>query len=330
VSTADTNFSAADQAATASVPSGVTIHKGRWLQVMLVLIRREFWEYRVLWMAPVAAAALLVLCAFLPSHFNVMEMHIDGNPDTSHINLAAIFALMQWGLTLPLYLVMLIVLNSYLVGCLFNERKERSILFWKSLPVSDGATVMSKFLVALVIVPLGVYLLAMVTNLLFFAIFAARNSLQHTDSAAAIWNTVAYFKIQLLMLLGVFVSMLWYAPLAAFMLLTSAAARRSPFLWATLPPVVAILLEKAAFGTHYLSSLLEYRTFGVAQIMHVDDVSKHMVTVAGQERVPSLTAFYDGLDVAQILANHDLWLGVVAAAGLLFVTTRIRRYRGDT
>jgi ABC-2 type transport system permease protein len=260
-------------------------------------------------------------------------MHFDTAHDlaANQGNRMALFALMQWALTLPLYIVTVIVLNFYLVDCLFNERKDRSILFWKSLPVSDAATVASKLLVGLVVVPLGVYVLALATNLLFSAIWIARSSLHFTE-VVAIWDTMTWLKVEALMLLGLLVSILWYAPLAAYLVLVSALARRSALLWATLPPVFVILAEKLALGTHHLTDLIEYRTWGIWQIMHLDEVTRHTVSVNGHEQheLVSLPAFFHAMDIGQVFANVDLWLGLAVAAVLAFAAVQIRRYRDDT
>ena len=95
---------------------------------------------------------------------------------------------------LPLHSTPLVlVLTFYLLDCLYAERKDRSILFWKSLPVSDAATVASKLLVALAVVPLGVYVVAILSDLLFSAIIAVRASFNHSQILIGAWDTLATF-----------------------------------------------------------------------------------------------------------------------------------------
>src|SRR5262249_36665881 len=139
--------------------------------------------------------------------------------------------------------------------------KDRSILFWKSLPVSDAATVLSKLLVAVVIVPLGVYLVATVTGVVFQLVWKARVAAGALPDIAVGWDTLAWLKVQALIIYGLIIAMLWFVPFAAFLLLVSAWARRSVFLWATLPPVMAVLGERIVFGTKSLAGLLEYRSW---------------------------------------------------------------------
>jgi ABC-2 type transport system permease protein len=307
--------------------SGV-VHRTRTLDTLVVLIRREFWEHRVLWMAPAVIAVLLVACAF-PVRMDFLSMGSRDSVLASASNRLALFALTQWGLTLPQYLVMVIVLNFYLLDCLYAERKDRSILFWKSLPVSDAATVASKLLVGLVVVPLGVYFLSLITNLLFSAIWIARASFGQIPAAASLWDTVVWLKVEALMFLGLIVSILWYAPLAAYLVLVSAWARRSVFLWATLPPVFAILVERLALGTHFVAGLIEYRTWGIWYTTHLENAIRRTVT-GGPGHIVSLTSLFDSLDIREFFANIDMWLGLLVAAAFAFAAARIRRYRDDT
>jgi ABC-2 type transport system permease protein len=291
------------------------------LRIVGVLIRRELWEHRSLWIAPLLVAVLLLLAA-VPMHFDLDSFRAQA---VDADNRRSAFTLLVWGQSMPQYLVMVIVVSFYLLDCLFAERRDRSILFWKSLPVSDAATVISKLLAALVIVPLGVYLTAMVTDILFQAIWAARVASGSLPNVAVAWDTVAWLKVQGLMLYALLVSMFWYAPLAAALLLVSAWARKNVFLWATLPPVIAILVEKLAFGTRYTLNLLQYRTWGIWDALGIEVNAPET-----HDRVVSLAELFDNVSMSRALLNIDLWLGIAVAAALVFAAIRIRRYRDDT
>lgn len=329
MSTADTNLPSPGAPVADTAHASGAADRTRVLSTLLVLIRREFWEHRVLWMAPVVIAVLLVACA-IPARVNLPQFGPDDAAGAGNVGHSAMFALVQWGLTVPQYLVMVIVLNFYLLDCLYAERKDRSILFWKSLPVSDAATVVSKLLVALVIVPFGVYLLALVTNLLFSAVWMARAALGYLPAVTAIWDTGAWLKVEALMLMGLIVSILWYAPLAAYLLLVSAWARRSVFLWATLPPVFAVLVERFSLGTHYASGLMRYRIYGIWGSMHLEEAVKRTVVADGQNSLVSLPGVFDAVHLGTVFTNIDLWLGLAVAAAFTFGAVRIRRYRDDT
>ncbi len=312
-------------AAAVAPPVGAVVHHP-WSKTMATLIRREFWEHRSLWITPLIVAGLLVLAA-IPLH---VGNDISDGPDNilgdAH-NRLGIFTLVIWAQTVPQYLVMTIVLSFYLMDCLYLERKDRSILFWKSLPVSDATTVISKLLVALVVVPLGVYLTAMVASVLVQTILAVRIAHGSLPNIAVAWDTVAWLKVQGLMLYGLIISMLWYAPLAAFLLLISAWARKNVFLWTTLPPVIAIIMERIAFGTRYTKHLLQYRTWGIWDALGVNPTPPEGV---GHGRVVSLADLFDDISMGKAFLNIDLWLGLAVAAVFIFAAIRFRRYRDDT
>jgi ABC-2 type transport system permease protein len=307
VSTPQPNLSEVDTAAAVTpATSGVANRSG--LRIFTVLVRRELWEHRVLWIAPLVVAVLLLATAFL-AHVGPFPFVDDDGVWHHDQSRAALFGLMEWGLTVPQYLVMLIVLSFYLVDCLYAERKDRGILFWKSMPISDAATVTSKLLTALVIVPLGVYVLTLVTSIVFEAIMALRVSLGYFPPGMIVWNTVVWLKVQALMLYGVIVSMFWYSPAAAYLILISAWARRNVTLWATLPPVVVVLIERFAFGTHYLSDLIQYRTFGIWEMLNLEN-SVHRTVTDGSTQIVSLPGIFDTLEVGRPFLNIDLWLGI--------------------
>jgi ABC-2 type transport system permease protein len=271
---------------------------------------------------------LLVVCAF-PARIDVM--HIAHNhskvPDTGVVEA---YSALEWICAVPQFLIMAIVLNFYLLDCLYAERKDRSILFWKSLPVSDVATVASKLLVALAVVPLGVYVVAILSDLLFSAIIAVRASFNHSQILIGAWDTLAWLKVQATVFVVVLGTLLWFAPLAALLLLVSAWARRSVFLWAALPPVIAIFVEWLAFGTHYVFRLIQYRIDGIWVDMDLAKVVQGTVYTGGHPFSTGPAPEYGPLQVLPAFANIDLWLGLAVAVLFTFAAVRIRRYRDDT
>lgn len=290
-------------------------------ETLLTLVRREFWEHRSLWLAPLVVTALLALCALIG------RIHLDVD-DAAQVHTeaqrVAISTIIQWVLAMPLYLVAMVVTAFYLLDCLYAERKDRSILFWKSLPVSDELTVSAKMLVALVAVPLGVFTLALLAHLLFTAILGVR-VLAGSLPPVFTWNTYEWFRAELVMLLITVVAVPWYAPLAGYLLLVSAAARRAPILWATLPVVLAPVLEWVAFGTRHVLDFINYRINGIWWLLGIHNthiISKHEVRAVG-------TAL-DVLNFRGLLSSIDLWLGLAVAAALVYAAIRIRRYRDDT
>jgi ABC-2 type transport system permease protein len=229
-------------------------------------------------------------------------------------------------MTVPQFLLLSVLLPYYLIDCLFAERKDRSILFWKSLPVSDAETVLSKLLVAIAVVPLGVFVLTLFTDVAASAILAVRFHGAPLMREFLRWDTQAWLYTQGRILAGLIAILLWYAPVAAYLMLISAWAKRSAFLWAVMPPLVAMLIEKIAFGTHYLAKLLGYR-LSVVDILGLHHGAGGQAAVAGGEHASGML---DTMTPWTIFTNVDMWLGLAVTAGLVWLTIRVRRHQSDS
>jgi ABC-2 type transport system permease protein len=305
----------------AAKPLGVTL---------VTLVRREFWEHRYLWIAPLAVELVLIVFGAIAGHGHVRlpgQADFDAWPHPQAQKVAA-FTILQWMLSVPAVVVLGIVVSWYALDSLYAERKDRSILFWKSMPVSDTLTVLSKALVALVVAPLVVFVLAQAGQLVFSAIIGLRMAFGGVPAVLS-FDLLEWFRTELVMLVMLVVAMFWYAPIVAAMLLLSVWARPNPFLWAFLAPILAPILERIAFGTHYLSTFIKYRAFGIWGTLahgpthgHLDIISRHGLRPVG--------SLLDEFSIGSAFADIDLWLGVAVAAALLFAAIRIRRYHDET
>jgi ABC-2 type transport system permease protein len=296
---------------------------------LLTLVRREFWEHRYLWLAPLATEILLLLlCAGLGHGHSVHIQLRDDAADATDADRIAAGTIVQWMLSVPLYVVTLLLIGYYVLDCLYAERKDRSILFWKSLPVSDGLTVSSKALTALVVVPFGAFALALVGNLAFWAIYSLRIALGSFPPVLS-WNGIEWLRTECVILLALLLAVLWYAPWAAAGMLVSAWVRRSPFLWSVVPLVLALVLEKIAGSLWgqpaYLGNFLAYRTGYIWLVLGLQHV--RIVTHAAIHPVGTLL---NTLNFGAAFADPGLWLGVLAAVLMLFVAARFRRYHDET
>src|ERR1700727_1992298 len=130
------------------------------------LIRREFWENRAIWMIPAVFGGLLLLAAL----FGRVSIPQLTSPQESRAAAGAFLGII--GATF--FIVMSIYSTWYLLDCLYTDRRDRSILFWKSLPISDASAVLIKLLVAMVIIPLVYFAAADATALLAAFILSVR------------------------------------------------------------------------------------------------------------------------------------------------------------
>lgn len=328
-----TNMTTPIGTASLAVPASGVARAGLQ-QTLVTLVRREFWEHRALWIAPLATAVLLVVCTlFAHGHVQIDGNDVGDQPFSARQALA-VSTIAQGVVWMALNLVMAAVVSFYLVDCLFAERRDRSIYFWKSLPVSDGLTVASKVLVAMVVVPLGVWVLAAVTHVAVSLVFAAHSAFGQLPAHLVAWNTLTWLRVELLLLIGVILGAAWYAPITGFFLLVSVLARRNAVMWALGIPIVVPILERIVLGTHYLWTFMAYRVHGIWEILanHGDLKFLRDQSAEGNSHfhVQSIDALLGELHFRAAFLAPDLWLGLIAAAAMIYAATRIRRYRDDT
>ena len=267
----------------------------------LTLVRRELWEHRGLIWAPLAMALTIIVLSLLGAAQDITLPGVvvvrDADEQRDFLSTLMI------GLLVPQLLAGLVVVFFYLLDGLFTERRDRSILFWKSLPVSDTKTVLSKLFVALVAMPLWIWALSLLVGLVVFGVLAAKVS--NTPAAAlGTWHGEDWLVLQATLLGKLAVAALWYLPVAGWLLLVSALAKRAPFLWATLPFLVLSLAERIALGTNVMGALVAQRLFGF------------------REEVSLMREF-------SLLASPDLWVGVAIGAALVYAAIRVRQRSDD-
>jgi len=271
-------------------------------------IRRELWEYRAIYVAPLAAAAIFLFgfLIALPHH-----MHGVKTLDQAHEALDTPYELAA-GLIMG---TAFIVGIFYSLDALYGERRDRSILFWKSLPVSDLTTVLSKLTIPLIILPLLSFAIAVATQFVMLLLSSVA-LLGSGQNIGALWARMSFFHMSLMLLYHIAtVHGLWYAPLYGWLLLVSAWAPRAPFIWAFLPPFVIWGLEKIVFQTSHFLAMLQYRLTGPEPS---SAAAPH----------GSVMEIISALTLAQFLTTRGLWIGLIIAAAFLFAAVRLRRYRG--
>ncbi|MEZ5500961.1 MAG: hypothetical protein R3E77_16215 [Steroidobacteraceae bacterium] len=315
------------------------------MKAMIMLVRREFWEHRALWIAPLITAMVLLLGATISPGSGVQVRINAGDVQINDSKVDADSA-MQWlsamtperqqkitvavigGLFVAQLLVMLVLLVFYLADALYGERKDRSILFWRSLPVSDTATVASKLATALIAVPVLVLCYSLLTGAIAVPILEWKFSDTPFEPLLN-WQFGLWLKTSALIALDMLVAILWYAPLAAFLLLVSAWAKRNVFVWVFVPVLVLIVAEKWTFDTDHVADFLGHRFTGFLTALG----ASQKVAVSGgsaDKAVGTVIDSMDRFDASGLLGSAELWLGVAIAAALAFLTVRVRRYRDDT
>jgi ABC-2 type transport system permease protein len=203
----------------------------------------------------------------------------------------------------------------YCLDALYGERRDRSILFWKSLPVSDVTTVLSKTIVTLVILPMVIFGVAVVTQFIMLLISSA--VLAPSGLAGTTWANFNLARESVVLLYGLVVIALWHAPIYGWALLVSGIARRATFLWAVLPPIAISIFEKITFNTSYFASMLKDRLTGAGDTAF----DFHMHRSISIDLLSQLTP-------GRFLMTPGLWIGLLFAAGFVIAAVQLRRYHG--
>ena len=276
---------------------------------------RELWENRSIYVAPLIIAAVQVF-ALAMSTIGIAERRREvlllDDPVKQR---AAIEAPYDMAAMMMIF-VIFIVGVFYCLDALHGERRDRSILFWKSLPVSDLTTLLSKITIPLVILPVIAFALVVCVQVIMLLMTSA-NLLMHGMSPATTFAHIPVFQNWLVMLYGLVAIALWHAPIYGWLMLISGWARRATFLWAVLPIIGIQIFEKITFDTHYFGKMIQHRLMGFAP--HAFGFHGE-----GHPTIDSLAQLTPG----RYLSSPGLWLGLLVAAGFLFAAIRLRRYRG--
>lgn len=270
-------------------------------------IRRELWENRSIYIAPLVAA-VVALFGSLTKTITLRHSHTL-SPEQQHEALAMPYE-MAGALIMG---TAFIVGIFYTLDALYGERRDRSILFWKSLPVSDLTVVLSKLIIPLAVLPLLSFAITVVTQfcmLLLSSVVLLGSGL----NVATMWTHSLLFHVSLMLLYHIVtVHGLWYAPFYGWMLLVSVGAPRAPFVWAFLPPFLIVAVENLTFNTHYFASMLLHRLTGPE-------------TPAPPNS--SMMAQMAAITPIRFFSEPGLWIGLAIAAAFIFAAIRLRRYRG--
>jgi ABC-2 type transport system permease protein len=274
-------------------------------------IRRELWEYRSIWIAPivvtsVALIGFLVTTPGLPER--VRALSGPGDLESAHMAIHA-----PYGAAAILALATAFLVGVfYCLEALQGERRDRSILFWKSLPVSDRTTVLSKASIPLVVLPLLVFVVTAVMILVMVLVGTAVLLPGNRSDIGMMWAHVQPFQFILAVLYTSIVVALWHAPIYAWLLLVSGSVPRTALLWSALPLVAIVGIEKIVFNTTRFLFLLQGLAIG-------------WITRAYQET--SATELLAALTPGRFLSTPSLWIGLAFAAACLIAAVRLRRNR---
>ena len=269
-------------------------------------VRRELWENRSVYWAPLILASVFLLGFLLSTitlPYRMKQQQFEG-------------ATMPFSVLPGMMLVVAFLVGVfYCLDALHAERRDRSILFWKSLPVSDLQTVLSKASIPLLVLPLIVFALALTGQIVMLLVSTAV-LLGNGTGAGMLWGRLPLFRMTLGLVYTLTAVALWHAPIYGWLLMVSAWAKRAVFLWAVLPWFALAAFERMAFGSKRVIGFLEYRVTGWFETALTFPKN-------GEVRLDPLTHLAPG----RFLTTSALWLGLIVAAAFLAAAVRLRRNR---
>ncbi|HTA64787.1 MAG TPA: hypothetical protein VK753_04720 [Xanthomonadaceae bacterium] len=322
------------------------------------LVKREFWEHKggFLW-APAIIGAILFLFLTITVVSGILIGHthgfnIDGDSLTvmsSHMTaderaeFATSLATGYMGLSTPIYAVLAVVVFFFCLGALFDDRKDRSVLFWKSLPISDQATVLSKVAMALVVAPLIAIAIGAIVSISMLVVVSLGAAMLGINVFGGVLSTADLYLSPLEVVGMLPVYALWALPTIGWLMMVSAWARTKPFLWAVGVPAFSGLLltwANAIFGfdwnvgwfwKYMVGRGLGSTMPGIWFAYYPDGNSESMIDnpkgFAIHRHADDMGALM--MQSWNMLATADLWIGVAIGAAMIYAAIRLRRWRDE-
>ena len=330
-----------------------------------LLLKREFWEHKggFFW-APIWAGGIslvLTLMALVVAEVAGRravasgKMQIDGDININGLDLSALTSQMDAGDLQKLaggidistvmssawpMVVLAFVVFFYCLGSLYDERKDRSVLFWKSLPVSDRDTVLSKAASALLVAPLiavGVAIACMFGFLLLLSTFVL---LHNGNPMTLVWGPGNPLQLAGSMLATIPVYALWALPTVGWLLLCSAWSKSKPFLWAIMLPVFSGIfiswfdimnlfdLESGWFWKNIVARGLLSAVPGTwFDVAHINNA--HITSSEAARQIESVHQLLSLKTTYSVLLTPQLWIGAVVGAAMIYGAIRLRRWRDE-
>ena len=271
------------------------------------LLKREVLEHRNLFIGAPAVVALLILVAStwvamqidenqLAEGLRYVSVLFDG---LSPFDMAPFFML----LAVPFFLTLYVCSVIYLINTLYQDRKEMSVLFWQSMPVSNLQTVLSKIVAIVLVAPIfyvlilfAMYLIAMV----WLTILGVSNDV---DLVGIGYMFLAAIASLVLIYFSAFVTSLWLLPSIGWLLLFSAFAKKTPLLWAGGVFILVGFFEDFLFGTQFLADWVASR---------VSDPNQYLI--------------FEFQSIFERIFNYDMFFGVVLGSILIAGAVFMRRF----
>ena len=306
------------------------------IKAQIALIRRELWEHRAIYVMPLVIALLVFLGSVtgqvaVSSFDHAVDIGILGATNLGENGRSAAITVLMISLSSTFVFAMWILTIFYSLDALYAERKDRSILFWRSISSTDFETVLSKLLTALLVIPLVTFVFIVLTHLVVLMVTSVWLGARGANTWHLIWTAAPFIDNWTATLVFLLALPLWLSPFVGWSLFVSAFAKRSPFLIAALPIAILPLLERMIFHTTVFAEVFFVRSVKMPLFRGLDNLEllfqegEHFKMV-GDASV-SLLAL---LDLGRFFSSPALWLGIVVCGIFTTAAIYVRRYRDDS
>ena len=337
----------------------VTTTNSSAVQTFLWLLKREYWEHRggFFW-APLIAAGVMIAITLLTlivaeataarHGVNLSGMSLDAISRNMTADQIATFnsgiAVTLMGISVPVVITLFFVVFFYLLGALYDDRRDRSVLFWKSLPISDLDTVLSKAVAAVFVAPLFAVGATIVLHLAFLVLVSAYAGLHGVNPLPLLWNPLPLVSIWIKLVCLIPLNALWALPTVGWLLLCSSFARSKPFLWAVAVPVALgaiigftqLLRQLSIPDAWYWKNIVGRILFGIFPGGWFNIGKGSFWAIGNGDNIDLSINKFDLVNsvlnwnhIFGVLASPDLWIGAVAGLGLIAAAIHFRRLRTE-
>jgi len=306
------------------------------IQSQIALIRRELWEHRAIYVTPLVIALLVSLMSVtgevaVSGFDHAVDIGILGATNLGENERSAAITVLMISLSSTFMFAMWILTVFYALDALYAERKDRSILFWRSIPLTDFETVFSKLLTALLVIPLITFAVIALTHLVVLLITSVWLGARGANAWHLIWTAAPFIDNWTATLVFLLALQLWLSPFVAWFLFVSAFTKRSPLLIASLPIAILPMLERIIFETSVFAEAFFVRSVKMPLFRGLDNLEllfqegEHF-KMAGDESLSLLSV----LDLGRFIGSPGLWLGLVVCGLFTTAAIYVRRYRDDS
>ena len=319
------------------------------MNTMKWLIRREMWEHKgMLFWAPLVVGSLMTLFSAamllnghnvgynISGHQGTLNGAVSGMSASEQQAMLAVIARGYMAVSAPIFLMLGFLVFFYCLGALHDERRDRSMLFWKSLPVSDRMTVLSKAVLALAVTPAITIAVATATSLLMLLMLCAALAVKGVNLFGALFAAPEFYltPLRIAGLLPVYI--LWALPTVGWLLMVSSWARSKVFLWAVGAPLVAGVLGMWANRAFELGWNAGWFMHAVVARILLGVAPGSWFLFCDGEHGRALMHGREQFDLAGVferswgtLGGVSVWVGVLAGVAMLGVAVWLRRWRDE-